>query len=232
MAGLTDDDVQSQIEQMIKFIKQEAEEKADEIRVKSTEEFNILKQEEVEAEKKKIRQEYERKEKQVDVQKKISHSNAINQNRLRVLKARDDSVKSIMENVRQEIVKIAQGPGYKDLLRKLIIQGATTLEETHVSVRYRKEDESLIQSVLKEAEQAVKAETGKAVTLTLDTKEFLPPGGSGPNTCSGGVELLALGGAIRCDNTLDTRTGLAYESLLPDIRITLFGRSESRKHLS
>ena len=56
---------------MIKFIQQEASEKAQEIKLKADEEYNIEKLYMVEEEKQKIRQEYERKEKQVEVQKRM-----------------------------------------------------------------------------------------------------------------------------------------------------------------
>ena len=106
---MNDADVSKQIEQMVRFIRQEAEEKANEISVSAEEvsllslslswsisltdvcnyftwpsdlmilicwivmlqEFNIEKLQLVEAEKKKIRQEYEKKEKQVDVRRKM-----------------------------------------------------------------------------------------------------------------------------------------------------------------
>ena len=60
---------------MIKFIQQEASEKAQEIKLKADEEFNIEKLRMVEGEKQKIRAEYERKEKNVEVQKRIAQSN-------------------------------------------------------------------------------------------------------------------------------------------------------------
>ncbi|KAK9127949.1 hypothetical protein Syun_016746 [Stephania yunnanensis] len=68
---MNDADVSKQIQQMVRFISQEVEEKANEINVSAEEEFNIEKLQLVEAEKKKIRQEYKRKEKQVEVQKKM-----------------------------------------------------------------------------------------------------------------------------------------------------------------
>ncbi|KAJ8621651.1 hypothetical protein MRB53_030180 [Persea americana] len=68
---MNDADVSKQIQQMVRFIRQEAEEKANEISVSAEEEFNIEKLQLVEAEKKKIRQEYERKEKQVEIRKKM-----------------------------------------------------------------------------------------------------------------------------------------------------------------
>ncbi|RRT79643.1 hypothetical protein B296_00017971 [Ensete ventricosum] len=82
---MNDADVSKQIQQMVRFIHQEAEEKANEISVAAEEvppttlfpafwvlqEFNIEKLQLFEAEKKKIRQEYERKEKQVEIRKKM-----------------------------------------------------------------------------------------------------------------------------------------------------------------
>ena len=62
---------------MIKFIQQEASEKAQEIKLKADEEYNIEKLYMVEEEKQKIRQEYERKEKQVEVQKRMCASLAV-----------------------------------------------------------------------------------------------------------------------------------------------------------
>lgn len=61
----------AKIKQMINFIESEAQEKANEIKVQANEEFAIEKQNLVEAAKKKIREEYEKKEKQVEVEKKM-----------------------------------------------------------------------------------------------------------------------------------------------------------------
>ena len=56
---------------MVQFIHQEAKEKAAEIKLKTDEEFQIEKLRMLEAEKTKIRAEYERKEKQVEVQRRM-----------------------------------------------------------------------------------------------------------------------------------------------------------------
>eukprot|EP00298_Acanthocystis_sp_HF-20_P021675 c281_g1_i1.p1 GENE.c281_g1_i1~~c281_g1_i1.p1 ORF type:complete len:232 (-),score=90.41 c281_g1_i1:327-1022(-) len=230
--ALSEEDVKSQIEQMIKFIKQEADEKAEEIKVKAEEDFNIQKQDEVETEKKKIRQDFEKKMKQVDVEKKIAYSNAINQNRLKVLKAREDVVNQVVERARAQIAQYSTGDGYKSLLQKLIVQGCLTLQEPKVVIRCRKSDEKIVRGVLTTATQEVEEKSGLKVELNVNTQNYLPEGGEGPNACSGGVELATVNGSIRCDNTLDTRLSLAFQGMLPQIRITLFGRSTSRKHLN
>ncbi|KAH8491238.1 hypothetical protein H0E87_023402 [Populus deltoides] len=100
---MNDADVSKQIQQMVRFIRQEAEEKANEILVSAEEEFNIEKLQLVEAEKKKIRQEYERKEKQVQVRKKIEYSMQLNASRIKVLQAQDDMVNSMKDGAGKEL---------------------------------------------------------------------------------------------------------------------------------
>lgn len=68
---MEDHAVEDQINRMVQFIKQEAEEKAKEITSAADEEYNIEKMQLVEAEKQKIRKEYERKEGQVEILKKM-----------------------------------------------------------------------------------------------------------------------------------------------------------------
>merc|ERR1712226_249472 len=84
--ALSDADVQKQIKHMMAFIEQEANEKAEEIDAKAEEEFNIEKGRLVQQQRLKIMEYYERKEKQVELQKKIQSSNLLNQARLRVLR--------------------------------------------------------------------------------------------------------------------------------------------------
>ena len=64
-------DVQKQIRQMVAFIDQEANEKAAEIDAKAQEEFAIEKDNLVNQQKQKIQQFYSKKEKQVELQRKM-----------------------------------------------------------------------------------------------------------------------------------------------------------------
>ena len=93
---MNDSEIAQQIKQMVAFIHQEATEKAKEIKLKADEEFNIEKLRMVEAEKQKIRNEYERKEKQIEVQKRIAQSNVVRLGRLEALKARDTAMQDIL----------------------------------------------------------------------------------------------------------------------------------------
>jgi V-type H+-transporting ATPase subunit E len=68
---MNDADVQKQIRQMVAFIEQEANEKASEIEAKAQEEFAIEKDNLVNQQKQKILQFYQKKEKQIELQKKM-----------------------------------------------------------------------------------------------------------------------------------------------------------------
>ncbi|CAN1300388.1 V-type proton ATPase subunit E [Linum perenne] len=146
---MNDADVPQQIQQMCRFIRQEAEEKANEISVSGEEEFNIEKLQLLETEKKKIRQEFERKEKQVDVRKKIEYSMQLNASRIKVLQAQDDVVNSMKEVAAKDILNVSRDHnGYKKLLKDLIVQSLLRLKEPAVLLRCRKEDAHLVESVV------------------------------------------------------------------------------------
>lgn len=215
---------------MVRFIRQEAEEKANEISVSAEEEFNIEKLQLVEAEKKKIRQEYERKEKQVDIRKKIEYSMQLNASRIKVLQAQDDLVSSMKEAASKELLHVSHDHHvYKRLLRDLVVQSLLRLKEPAVLLRCRKDDLHLVESILDSAKDEY---AGKANVyppeIIVDHQVYLPPAPShhhahGP-FCSGGVVLASRDGKIVCENTLDARLDVVFRKKLPEIRKWLFGQ--------
>jgi V-type H+-transporting ATPase subunit E len=68
---MDEDEVQKQLDHMVKFIYKEADEKANEITAKALEEFSIEKSRLVREERVRITKEFEKKEKQIEVQKKM-----------------------------------------------------------------------------------------------------------------------------------------------------------------
>jgi V-type H+-transporting ATPase subunit E len=236
MAGaLKEEDVQKQLKQMVSFILKEANEKAEEIKVKAEEEFNIERQRLIQAEKIKIIRDYERKEKQVETQKKISYSNELNQARLRTLKAREDVVHKIIHDAHKRLVSVSQSPQYKDLLCDLVVQAAIKLNEPSANVLCRDVDQNLVSSVLGKASQTYKQLTGRDIKLSIDQVNKLPPPpveGSDQPSCCGGIVLSTNEGKIICNNTLEQRLTTAHEQLLPTMRTKLFGLSQSRKFFS
>jgi V-type H+-transporting ATPase subunit E len=120
---MNDGDVARQLKQMTDFIRQEAVEKAAEIEAAAAEEFQIEKLQLVEAEKKRIRLEFERNEKQGDIKKKIEYSKQLNASRLEVLQAQDDLAMSMLEAAGKELLYITRDHHvYKNLLRIFIVQ--------------------------------------------------------------------------------------------------------------
>ncbi|OVA01897.1 ATPase [Macleaya cordata] len=220
---MNDADVSKQIQQMVMFIRQEAEEKANEISVSAEEEFNIEKLQLVEAEKKKIRQEYERKEKQVEVRKKIEYSMQLNASRIKVLQAQDDLVSSMKDAAAKDLLRVSsEHHTYKHLLKDLIVQSLLRLKEPAVLLRCRRDDLGLVESVLHSAkeEYAEKAKVHQP-DIIVDTDVFLPPAPSHHNAhglhCSGGVVLASRDGKIVFENSLDARLDVVFRKKLPEV---------------
>lgn len=222
--ALSDADVQKQIKHMMAFIEQEANEKAEEIDAKAEEEFNIEKGRLVQQQRIKIMEYYEKKEKQVELQKKIQSSNMLNQARLKVLKVREDHVRAVLDEARRRLGEVTRDPSrYSTLLQSLITQGLYQMMEANVTVRGRQGDAQLIQNTLPLSVEQYKRESGKDVVITLDTENFLPA------DSTGGIELYALQGRIRVVNTLESRLEMIAQQLVPAIRTALFGKNTNRK---
>lgn len=222
--ALSDADVQKQIKHMMAFIEQEANEKAEEIDAKAEEEFNIEKGRLVQQQRLKIMEYYEKKEKQVELQKKIQSSNMLNQARLKALKVREDHVRNVLEEARKRLGEVTRDTGrYREILQLLIIQGLYQLTELNVTLRVRQVDLPIMESVIGFVQQEYKQKTKKDVTLKIDSDNFLPS-----ESC-GGVELLASKGRIKISNTLESRLELIAQQLVPEIRSALFGYNPNRK---
>jgi len=217
---MNDSEVSKQVQQMVQFIKQEAEEKANEIYVAAEEEFNIEKLQLLEAEKRKIRQEYERKEKQVEVAKKINYSKQLNASRLKVLAAQDEIIKSLKESAARELAKISSNKtAYQALLKDLVLQSLMKLQEPEVQVRCKESDLSLVKAAVEAAKTIYKKNTGKDVVVAVDSKKFLD------NSFTGGIIMATDDGTILSNNTLDARLDITFKHNLPLVRSSLFKTS-------
>jgi len=221
---MTDADVQKQIKHMMAFIEQEANEKAEEIDAKAEEEFNIEKGRLVQQQRLKIMEFYERKEKQVELQKKIQSSNMLNQARLKSLKARDDHVSSVLEEAKGRLSSIVGDKNrYSAILQALLTQGLCQLLETEVFIRCRQADQQLVEGVIPAAVAEYKTKVGKDCKVKLDTENWLN------KDITGGLEVLAMKGKIKVDNTLEARLEMISQQILPSIRGALFGSNPNRK---
>lgn len=221
--SLNDAEVRKQIEHMMKFIEQEAKEKVEEIDAKAEEEFNIEKGRLVQQERLKIMNFFEKKEKQVELQKKIQRSNQLNQSRLKTLKAMDDHIKGILDEAVQQLGKVTQDKArYEQVLKGLIMQGLFQLLEPSVTIRCRQQDLEIVKKGKDAAVEEYKKATKKSTEVTVDEQSFLAA------DCAGGVELLAKQGRIKVVNTLESRLEMMSKQMMPEIRETLFGVNTRR----
>jgi len=217
---------------MISFILSEATDKANEIQKRGEEEFSIEVHRLITEQKEKIRQTYERKVKQIETQYAIAKSMAINKQRLEKIKARQEVIGKISDDVREKLTEAMKNQAKsKAFVTQLIVQGLLMLLEPEVVVRCRECDKGLVSSCLEQAAsdyaKAIKTQTGatKTCKLSVDSQKYLPaapvPGSEAPS-CLGGVMLLCQQGKITIDNTIDLRLRLVMEQDKPAIRAQLF----------
>ncbi|PAV56253.1 hypothetical protein WR25_15693 [Diploscapter pachys] len=222
--GISDTDVQKQLRHMMAFIEQEANEKAEEIDAKAEEEFNIEKGRLVQQQRQKIMEFYEKKEKQVELQRKIQSSNSLNAGRLTCLKAREDHIRHVLDEARSNLSRISGDTArYPAILKGLIMQGLLQMLEKEVVLRCREKDLSLVQQLLPECLDSQSKEWGDRTNVTIDKNNYLP------SESAGGVELAAKAGKIRVSSTLESRLDLISTQIIPQIRTALFGPNPNRK---
>merc|ERR1719231_1933532 len=100
----------------------------------------------------KIRQEYVRKAKAVETQCAIARSTAINRARLEKIKARQEVLGKVQEDVTAKLMKELNDPNkHKKLVTNLIAQGLLMLLEDDVVVKCRECDKNMVQGCLAEA---------------------------------------------------------------------------------
>ncbi|XP_019511398.1 PREDICTED: V-type proton ATPase subunit E 2 isoform X2 [Hipposideros armiger] len=148
--ALNDVDVQKQIKHMKAFIAQEANEKAEEIDAKAEEEFYIEKGRLVQTQRLKVMEYFEKKEKQIEQQKKIQMSTVRNQARLKILRARND-----------------------------LISGLLRLLEPVVIVRCRPQDHLLVEAAVQKAIPEYMAVSQKCVEVQVDREVHLAVNAAG-----------------------------------------------------
>lgn len=204
---------------MVSFIRQEANDKANEIRVKAEEDFNIRKLSAVEAAREKIRAEYEKKVKQIDVNRKIAKSTEQNAARLEVLKARDAILQETYSQAGHTLAKLPTDDPhcYGHIVKDLIQQGLNVLADEQVIVRCRRADVEIVEGALASVMEDYVAATANPVTLKVDRDTYLA------DSCTGGVVLMSRGGSIVVENTFESRLEIAYQQNLPSIREAMFG---------
>ena len=229
---MNEEDKNKRIQQMCSFIVQEAKEKVNEIKLKTENDFALEKQMMVHNAKLQLQAQFKQKEKGIEVERKIAAAKAEGASRVLKMNARESLINDIKENAVKALDTVtSDATRYKDVLRKLILQGLIKLNEPEVTVLCRECDKAMVDAlkdaVMEEYSKIIMETTGQQASTVLKVNpngESLPPpdDGSGAKSCAGGVKLLAHNGRLMLDNTLDSRVGICYQQLMPVIRSTLF----------
>ena len=170
-------DTDKRIEQMCEFIKQEAIEKATEIKIKTQEEFDIDRQTIAQEGKMKVQEEYAKKEKDLQVQQRIAQSAEIGRQNKRRMVARDDLLNKLYGLAKARLAELSTKDveKYKEVLKDLIIQGLIKIEEPDIVVRCRKVDMDVVREIIPCARDTfvrmMKEECGEDVEVSVSLNE-------------------------------------------------------------
>jgi len=218
------DNTQRQITQMCRFIHQEAKEKVNEIMLKTEQERDkTLSLLDVQG-RAKIDEEFERKKKGLNKQKRIMKAKAAQKEEARYSRERNGMILEMLEDSKKELMNLSKvdKAAYKKLLVQLMTQGLLKLQEKNVKVKCRKQDLKMVQSVQATAVKEYQAYMKKSCdvtpscTIEVDPERFIDAKGPG------GIWLSCHGGKIILDNTLQTRLNTAFYDLKPVIRAVVF----------
>eukprot|EP00595_Chromulina_sp_UTEXLB2642_P001855 CAMPEP_0196763978 /NCGR_PEP_ID=MMETSP1095-20130614/5155_1 /TAXON_ID=96789 ORGANISM="Chromulina nebulosa, Strain UTEXLB2642" /NCGR_SAMPLE_ID=MMETSP1095 /ASSEMBLY_ACC=CAM_ASM_000446 /LENGTH=223 /DNA_ID=CAMNT_0042118407 /DNA_START=43 /DNA_END=714 /DNA_ORIENTATION=- len=213
-----------QIKQMVNFILQEAHEKVNEIRIKTEHDFNLEKQNLVHNGKIKVQEEYALKEKDLEVQLRISRSASVSAARVKKMRARDDLLEQLKKEVIEKLASFSKTPQYPEYIKKLIVQGLIKIEEQVVEISARAEDKAIVQKVLPDAISEFRS-VMTAAGHTVNPKVTISDTPLSSKSTSGGIILSALDGRIVLNQTADERLAIAYYDLMPQVRKGLFPES-------
>ncbi|THH07151.1 hypothetical protein EW146_g9407 [Bondarzewia mesenterica] len=210
---LNDDEVLSEMNKMVAFIKQEAMEKGREIRVKADEEFAIEKAKLVKQEQQAIDSQYEKKRKGAETAQKIAQSTLTNKSRLKLLHRREEHLQDLFSTARSAIVELAVDEGrYVQFLEGVIVQGLLQLLEPDVTVYARAKDEGAVEKAAEAAKKSYNDISGRDVEMSIEATLS--------DELAGGVKIISGTRRITVDNSLDERLRLLEDRLtrfaLPD----------------
>jgi V-type H+-transporting ATPase subunit E len=169
--------VSSELKKMTAFIRQEATEKADEIRIKADQEFAAEKAKLVRQETASIDSSYEKKFKQASMSQQITRSTVSNKSRLRILSARQELLNRLFDDAGKKLGDVSKDKKkYQDIMKNLVLEGAYALNEDKLQVKVRKADNDMVKKAIEEAQSEYKDKVGKEVVISIDESDPLPEG--------------------------------------------------------
>eukprot|EP01061_Rhynchopus_euleeides_P023435 TRINITY_DN38136_c0_g1_i1.p2 TRINITY_DN38136_c0_g1~~TRINITY_DN38136_c0_g1_i1.p2 ORF type:complete len:235 (+),score=123.76 TRINITY_DN38136_c0_g1_i1:84-707(+) len=204
-------DTDKQISQMKQFILSEAKEKAEEIKTKAENEAYAWRNESSKRMKEDIDRQCQKELEGHKVEQRVQQANKLKAQRDRILAARTEAVDELRTSSCNKLKALTNDKSkysavFKDLIRQAADSLAAEGQQTNAVVRVRSADMSIAKDNLK---------VNSAVTLTVDSTPLA-------DTVIGGVMIVAHGGRIVCNNTLQHRLENCMEEVMPILRNGLF----------
>ena len=191
----------------------------------------------IEAEKKRLDEQFTKDINIAEVNLKIERSAELNKTRISKMRRTNELVESLQLAAKKQLAeKIAEdNDAYAELLKNLLVQGLIKLIEPTVTLRVRESDKDLIEGLIDDAIAEykelmlaqVKALEGKddiPCKVLIDENNWLPEWNEEDpaHSCLGGFVMYCRKNRIVCSQTLDDRMEIVYQQAIPQIRSLLF----------
>lgn len=213
-----------------RVMRQEAHEKAFEIKVQTQRLFEKEKQKIVQEGQNRVDNEFETKKRNIVQDLNIKRSSIINKTRMDLMNVRNGLMESLVQDTLKKIeseVALPDNEQYHQVCKQLIIQGCIKLLEPKVLVKCREKDLSFMKDIAQEAQDDYnklmqeQTKTDNYTTEVVVLEDSFIDADSIDGKC-GGVIMMNEEQTIVCSNTLENRLHLCYEESLPTLRHDLF----------
>merc|ERR1712105_348189 len=106
-----------------------------------------------------MREEFKQREKRIEIENKITKQKVLDGYRMELLKAEDSKKTELKDMVQKRFAGVTKNAGeYKEFLKQAMIQAFLLIwDEEEVSVSFRKQDSSVVKSLMDSALAEVKS---------------------------------------------------------------------------
>ena len=232
------------LDSMIKFIEAHGKERVSDINMQMENDFTVQKEKMIDAEKKRLYEQFNKDLNIAEINLKIEKSAQANKVRIDKMTQTNVLVESLREKTKQSLQDkmTSDRAAYSELLKKLLVQGLIKLIERKITLRCRESDHEILQAVIDDAVSEykqlmlsqVKDLEGKddiPCEVVIDEDKRLPEYNEADptNSCLGGFVMYARKNRIVCSQTLDDRVNMVYEQAVPAMRAQLFPCLQRKK---
>jgi V-type H+-transporting ATPase subunit E len=141
------------LDSMIKFIQAHGDERVNEIKRQAANDFTVGKEKTIEAEKKRLSEQFAKDLASAEVNFKIEKSAQQNQQRIQRMRMINELVEGLQNDAKIKMHEkmTKDTAAYKNLLKQLLIQGLIRLIEADVTLRCRKSDVAHVEAIIDDA---------------------------------------------------------------------------------